>query len=99
MLQLIEHHLITSSDSSPSSSSLSEYFASLPLDSPHGRDALESMFRSFSAVAYELVFSVDQSGGSGGYFTYMIKMAAEKILGKNIWGEQLIFKVIISIRF
>ena len=99
MLQLIEYHLITSSDSSPSSSSLSEYFASLPLDPPHGRDVLESMFRSFSAVAYELVYSVDQNGSSGGYLTCILKMAAEKILWKNIWGEQLIFKVIISISF
>ena len=95
----MEHHLISSSDSSHSSSSLSEYFTSLPLDPPHGRDALESMFRSFSAVAYELVYSVDQNGGSGGYLTYILKMAAERILGKNIWGEQLIFKVTISIRF
>lgn len=62
-------------------------------DSAYGRDEIEHMFRCYSEDGQSLVAATDSNSGSGGYVEYIIRYAAEKILGVNIWKDTLEYKV------
>ena len=71
--------------------SVSDYLNQITPDNPHGRDNIESMFRSYSPDGRALVSSVDSNGSSGGYIEHIFRYAAEKIAGVDLWGRPLIY--------
>lgn len=71
--------------------SVSDYLLSIPPDSPHGRDEVESIFRSYSPDGKSFVSAVDSNGSSGGYLEHIFRYAAEKLGGVNLWGRPLIY--------
>lgn len=66
--------------------SASEFVSGAVPDAPHGRDEVESMFRSFSPDGMQFVSSVDSNAGSGGVLDYVFRHAAQEICGVNLWG-------------
>jgi iron only hydrogenase large subunit-like protein len=62
-------------------------------DSSYGRDEIEHMFRCYSEDGQSLVAATDSNSGSGGYVEYIFRYAAEKLLGANIWNDNLDYKV------
>ena len=68
-----------------------EYLLNLTPDSPHGRDEIESMFRSYSPDGKAFVSAVDSNGSSGGYLEHIFRFAAERLGGINLWGKPLIY--------
>jgi iron only hydrogenase large subunit-like protein len=71
--------------------SVSDYLNQITPDNPHGRDNIESMFRSYSSDGRALVSSVDSNGSSGGYIEHIFRYAAEKVAGVDLWGRPLIY--------
>ena len=71
--------------------SVSDYLNQITPDNPHGRDNIESMFRSYSPDGRALVSSVDSNGSSGGYIEHIFRYAAEKLAGVDLWGRPLIY--------
>ena len=63
-----------------------ELLHALPADPVDGKDEVEKLFRSFSDDGKQLVVAADSEAGSGGYLDYILRSAAEVLLGKNLWG-------------
>ena len=74
-----------------SSLSVADYLNQTTPDNPHGRDDIESMFRSYSLDGRSLITSVDSNGSSGGYLEHIFRYAAEQLAGVDLWGQPLIY--------
>ena len=74
-----------------SSLSVADYLNITTPDNPHGRDDIESMFRSYSVDGRSLITSVDSNGSSGGYLEHIFRYAAEQLAGVDLWGQPLIY--------
>jgi iron only hydrogenase large subunit-like protein len=71
--------------------SAGEYLLNFSPDSPHGRDEIESIFRSYSPDGKSFVSAVDSNGSSGGYLEHIFRFAAERLGGVNLWGKPLVY--------
>ena len=71
--------------------SVADFLNQTTPDNPHGRDDIESMFRSYSLDGKSLITSVDSNGSSGGYLEHIFRYAAEQLAGVDLWGQPLIY--------
>ena len=62
----------SNSDSDPAA-----FLAGVPMDTPHGSDETESLFRCYSSSGARLAMAVDNNRGSGGYLEYIYRYATE----------------------
>jgi iron only hydrogenase large subunit-like protein len=83
--------MITTEEEEEIAVSGGEYLLNLSPDSPHGRDEIESIFRSYSPDGKAFVSAVDSNGSSGGYLEHIFRFAAERLGGVNLWGKPLVY--------
>lgn len=94
-LDVLEGHAMsmapTEEDKEDLTVSAGDYLLNLHPDSPHGRDEIESIFRSYSPDGKAFVSAVDSNGSSGGYLEHIFRFAAERLGGINLWGKPLVY--------